>query len=230
MSGKTARRNRKNSNHSDIVIGFPPINDTTLVFTIGYSQRPKQALLRFGNTELAFSDDCGLVAYDTSAPSFAESFCLANDECVEALLYDTDDTPYPDVCLVGGGHLLVLSGDSFVEDTYDELPPDSLLVSGDHMLALREQDIVAFSDGFPTPTSLVLSDGFKSCRVDRSGQVSRYEHPWDGVLDLVIGKDGNATQVPPIEWCLCPQETTRLRIADVVCEFGEGFVISRNGD
>lgn len=230
MSGKTARRNRKNANHSDDIIGFPPISDTTLVFTIGYSQRPKRALLRFGNTELAFADDCGLVAYDTSAPSFAESFCSTNDEFVEALLCDTNDAPYPDVCLIGDGHLLVLSGESFVENTYDELPPDSLLVGEDYMFVLREKDIVAFSDGLPTPTSLVLSDGFKSCRVDRSGRISRYEHPWDSILDLVLGKNRDASQVPPIEWCLRPQETTRLSIANVICEVCGGFIISTNGD
>ena len=164
----------------DYIQGFPPVDAGTVIYTSGVVNCPVEAILNFGGVSIVDREK-DIFCAEHAEPIFAENYGFGKTGSVE-VVFGTPTGDIGSTYFIGNGIIQTLT-----------LPDDTSTLARD----------------LPKPTSLVVSVGFRSVLVERSGRVSRYEHPRDTVVRLVNEVNSDPSLITD-EALLIPLENAHL--------------------
>ncbi len=178
--------------------GLPPVDEGTVVYTIGVLNYAERVALNFGGVCVlcAFAEDggVGVFTFGGVEPTFAANYGFGETGSVEVVFANETFDRFYSVYFIGDGTIQALH---VADDAVDTLARD-----------------------LPTPTSLVVSRGDYSVLVERSGRVSYYEHPQDEVDRRL--EEAPSRLAEEIAF-LFPQITDRLLFGGHCCQVNNGY-------
>lgn len=187
-------RKSSDTSHYDLIFGFPPIDEGTVVLRLGDVNRPTEIRISFANLlSIVTSSEVltEMSAYHGFLPTFLENYGFNRKDSAEILIGD--------------------AGSEFVHSIY--------FIGNGLLQSLLDDKPLTIGRNLPSPTSVLVSFGENSVLIDQSGRITQYRHP-EGVGLEPVDIARSFASLTGTD-CLLPQVNTHIWFGNCACEHQE---------